>query len=89
MSASAENLKDGDRAFHSVEGSKIVKMIYYDQLIQRAARISQLLNISLSKYVTRKYSIVNKVHKSATCISKGFFKYFEFNPTSNSALTEI
>ena len=65
---SAENLKDGDRAFHSVEGSKIVTMIYYDQLIQRAARISQLLNISLTKYVTRKYSIVTKVHKSATCI---------------------
>ena len=65
---SAENLKDGDRAFHSVEGSKIVTMIYYDQLIQRAARISQLLNISLTKYVIRKYSIVTKVHKSATCI---------------------
>ena len=59
----AENLKDGDRAFHSVEGSKIVTMIYCDQLIQRAAHISQLLNISLTKYVTRKYSIVTKVHK--------------------------
>ena len=65
---SVENLKDGDRAFHSVEGSKIVTMIYYDQLIQRAAGISQLLNISLTKYVTRKYSIVTKLHKSATCI---------------------
>ena len=65
---SAENLKDGDRGFHSMEGSKIVTMIYYDQLIHRAARISQLLNISLTKYVTRKYSIENKVHKSATCI---------------------
>ena len=31
--------------------------------------ISQLLNFSLTKYVTRKYSIVAKVHKIATCIS--------------------
>ena len=51
-----------------MEGSKIVTMIYYDQVIQRAARIWQLLNISLTKYVTRKYSIVTKVHKSVTCI---------------------
>ena len=65
---SAKNLKDGDRVFHSVEGSKIVTMIYYDQLIDCTVRISQLLNISLTKYVTRKYSIVTKVHKSATCI---------------------
>ena len=31
--------------------------------------ISQLLNFSLTQYVTRKYSIVAKVHKIATCIS--------------------
>ena len=63
----AKNLKDGDRAFNSVKGREIVKMIYYGQLIQRT--ISQLLNFSLTKYVTRRYSIVAKMHKIATCIS--------------------
>ena len=33
----AKNLKGGDRAFNSVEGRKIVTMIYYYQLIQRTA----------------------------------------------------
>ena len=33
----AKNLKDGDRAFNSVEGRKIVTMLYYDQLIQCTA----------------------------------------------------
>ena len=44
-------------------------MFYYDQLTQCTALISQLLNFSLTKYVTRKYSIVAKVHPIATCIS--------------------
>ena len=33
----AKDLKDGDRGFNSVKGRKIVTMIYYGQLIQRAA----------------------------------------------------
>ena len=28
----AKNLKGGDRAFNSVEGRKVVTMIYYDQI---------------------------------------------------------
>ena len=30
----AKNLKGGDRAFNSVKGKKIVRRIYYGQLIQ-------------------------------------------------------
>ena len=65
----AKNLKGGDRAFNTVEGRKIVTMIYYDQLINRTALFLNYKNFSLTKYVTRKYSIVAKVHKIATCIS--------------------
>ena len=66
---SAKNLKNGDnRVFNFVKGRKDVTMIYYDQLTQCTARISQLLNFSLAKYVTRKYSIVAKVHTIVTCI---------------------